>query len=212
MQKHSELPQTCNDELRKVITDRNNIVLKRFETPTEFIVFMTHENCLTRYDSKLTIQEALKSDLIKLLDLKSIYNENTPVHFIESWLLQLNIFVNTENKLSGGQIKELAKYMYDEIFMLNMAELTLLFKRIKSGFYGVFYNRIDGTQLVQWCREYRKERSKYLISLTDKLVNENHIKELEIKVRSEERLRRKKLNFKRKSKMFWKHIKNRKDE
>lgn len=212
MQKPLEQQQTCSDELRKAITNRNNIVLSRFGTPTEFIVFMTHENCLSRYEGKLSIQDALKSDLIKLFDLKSIYNENTPVHFIESWLLQLNIFVNTENKLSGSQIKELSRYMYDEIFMFNLAELTLLFKRIKSGFYGVFYNRIDGTQLVQWCREYRKERSKYMILMNDEKINENHNKQLEIKVRSEERLRKKKLNFKRKSQIFWKHIKNRKDE
>lgn len=173
---------------------------------------MTHQNCLDRYESKLNVFEAMKADLIKLFDLKSIYSEKTPVHFIESWLLQLNIFINTDNKLSGEQIKELAKYMYDEIFMLNMAELTLLFKRIKSGFYGAFYNRIDGTQLVQWCREYRKERSKYMIIYTDKINNETHVKELETRIRSELRLERKKKNFKRKSQLFWKHVKNKKNE
>lgn len=173
---------------------------------------MNHANCLTRYSNKLTISDAYKSDLIKLSDLRDIYSLMTPFYFIESWLLQLNIFINTENKLSGEQIKELANYMYDEIYMLNMAELTLLFKRIKNGHYGVYYNRIDATQIVSWCRQYRLERSKCIIPIIDENTKIDDYKKLELRLKNEKRLERKKKNFKRKSQLFWKHVKNKSNE
>ena len=209
MQKHSELPQICSNELNP-IQERNKIVLQKFPQPELFVSFMNHANCLTRYSDKLTIKSAYESDLITLSELANIYSSSTPFHFIESWLLQLNIFVNTENKLSGEQIKELARYMYDEIYMLNMAELTLLFKRIKNGHYGQFYNRIDSTQLVSWCRMYRWERSKVIIPIIDEKTKNDDLKKLEIKVNK--RMKRKLANFKRKAKIFWKRSKNKTNE
>lgn len=146
---------------------------------------MNHANCIERYSGKLTVESALKSDLIKLSELKTIYKENTPFYFIESWLLQLNIFVNTENKLSGEQIKELARYVYDEVYMLNIAEFTLLFKRIKNGHYGVFYNRIDATQIVAWCRLYRAERTRFYIPLVNSENEQRDYEQLKARIENE---------------------------
>lgn len=138
---------------------------------------MNYLTCLVRYNDKLTVKNALYSGKVKLSELKAIYDSQTPVLFIESWLLQLNLYANVEHKLNGDQIKELAIYMYDEIYMLNMAEFTLLFKQIKNGHYGPFYNRVDGTQLLISCRKYREERAKYLIEMeSDRMANEDYEK------------------------------------
>lgn len=164
---------------------------------------MNHSKCMYRYKGKHTVLECLKFDSIKLSDLKSIYNENTPLHFLRSWLLQLNLFVNVDadKKLSEDQMIQLSGFMYKEIYLLNMAELTLLFERIKTGFYFPFYNRIDATQIMSACRMFRKERSKHLIEIEQEREWIEHLKNLEIKVKNESKVIKLSLLSKRKKRL-----------
>ena len=148
---------------------------------------MNYLTCLTRYNDKLTVKNALYSNKVKLSELKTIYSVQTPILFIESWLLQLNLYANVEHKLNGDQVKETAIYMYDEIYMLNMAEFTLLFKLIKNGHYGPFYNKVDATQLLIACRSYRSERAKHLIEMETNIQIERDYKALEERITKESR-------------------------
>lgn len=164
---------------------KHDLVRSKFPDSDSFTNEMNHRACLERYKGYDTVEKATKSSLIKISELKEIYSERTPELFIRSWLLQLNLFVNVENKLSEHQIIELASYMYDEIYMLNLAELTLLFKRIKNGHYAPFYNRIDATQILIICREFRRERAKYFIEIQDKEKEAKDYENLKKKVESE---------------------------
>lgn len=169
-----------------------------------FTIAMNHSACMERYKSKNTVLDCLKFDTIKLSDLRALYSENTPKYFLRSWLLQLNLFVNVsdENKLSEEQMIELAFLMYKEIYMLNLAELTLLFERIKSGFYFPFYNRIDATQILIACRSYRKERSVHLIEIEQRKILENDLKRVELEARAETRRIKSSILFRRKNRII----------
>jgi len=171
--------------LPQKVENKHSLVLSKFPTSDLFTANMNHQTCIERYKAFDTLEKATKSKLIKICELKEIYSDRVPELFIRSWLLQLNLFVNVENKLSEPQIIELSSYMYDEIYMLNMAEFTLLFKRIKNGHYAPFYNRIDATQLLIICREFRKERAKYFIDLHDKETEERDYEALKKKIESE---------------------------
>jgi len=85
--------------------------------------------------------------------------------------------------------------------LLNMAELTLLFERIKTGFYFPFYNRIDATQIMSACRMFRKERSKHLIEIEQEREWIEHLKNLEIKVKNESKVIKLSLLSKRKKRL-----------
>jgi len=72
-------------------------------------------------------------------------------------------------EITDQQARETAQYIFEEVGMLNIAEITLLFKRIKKGKYGDFYGRFNGQLILKACREYRKERGNILTKMsTDK--------------------------------------------
>jgi Mor family transcriptional regulator len=49
--------------------------------------------------------------------------------------------------------------------MLNIAELTLFFSKLKRGIYGTLYGRFDGMMICSAAREYRMSRGRVFASL-----------------------------------------------
>jgi len=119
----------------------------------------------------LTTQEnALTANLIKLSDLRIAYEKDTPVDLLRAWLVNLSIYSGLD--ADSQLIKEIAKELYSEIFMFNIAELTLFFSRIKKGYYGEFYGKFDGIKIIKGAREYRAQRGIVLSGLTEEQQNQ----------------------------------------
>ena len=138
-------------------------MLKNFPDEKSVIVNFNHTALERKYSDIRTIGNAYDTGYIKLNELAVIYGRETPVMLIESWIMQLSLFLDIE--IDADRIKETAWLIYDDNHFLNIAELTLLFTRIKKGYFGEFYNRIDPSSLLSWCREYRKERGMYVSKL-----------------------------------------------
>ena len=134
-----------------------------YPTEVDFIKNFNHAATVNRYETINTIPDAYNTGFVKLMDLQQAYSREAPRFLIESWLMQFALY--TGLPVNKEQIKELAFYMYEELFMLNLAELNLFFKYLKKGKYGSFYGRIDPAELLRWCREYRKERGEYICKL-----------------------------------------------
>jgi hypothetical protein len=139
------------------------VLREAFPTEVEFITQFNHRAAIERYSEIKTVQQAYDTEYIKLYELKAVYNKDTPISLIETWLIQLTMYATLP--LSTEQISELSLYIYEELYMLNIAELHLFFKFIKKGKYGSFYGRIDPSELTRWCREYRQERGNYISKL-----------------------------------------------
>lgn len=137
--------------------------LAKFPEQKDFIVNMNHVALEKRYDRIMTVADAYQTNYIKLEELEYIYAKETPVLLLESWILQLSLFAKVP--INKDQIHELALLLYDDCRFLNMAELTLFFKRVKKGHYGEFYADFNTMALMRWAREYRKERGMYISKL-----------------------------------------------
>jgi len=136
-------------------------VLLKFPEEEKFIAEFNHHNCITKY-GHLSLFDAYKTDFVKLNELSVIYNKEMPVFLIEAWINNLILFLGFNKTLRDYQVAELSGYIYDEIHFLNIAELTILFKRIKTGYYGEFFNSINVSNIIKWCREFRKERGSII--------------------------------------------------
>jgi len=145
------------------LTDRQKAVLKSCPTPKDLLVTLNHQALEKKYVAIRTVADAYNTGYLKLNELKKIYSEETPHLLIETWLIQLALFFDIP--LEEGRVRELAWLIYDDMHFLNIAEMTLLFTRIKKGYYGKFYNRIDPSEILSWCREYRRERGMYVSKL-----------------------------------------------
>jgi len=142
-------------------------IKKACSTGKSFLTQFNFDFCSKRYEPYYTAELALETKMVKLRELAEIYNRQTPVSLMEIWLVNLSTFMGFE--ITDQQARETAQYIFEEVGMLNIAEITLLFKRIKKGKYGDFYGRFNGQLILKACREYRKERGNILTKMsTDK--------------------------------------------
>jgi hypothetical protein len=79
------------------------------------------------------------------------------------WLMYLNEILNLNKPMSEEQMKLAAVLICEEFYMLKMSDLTLLFKRIISGQYGEFYERLSIDKVLTFFRNYLEERFEIAI-------------------------------------------------
>jgi len=135
------------------------------KTPDSFLLTFNPDFCAERYENFNTSELALCSGMIKLSELQIAFEADTPIDLIRAWLINASMYVRLE--IDSQLIKEISRELYKEIFMLNMAEFTLFFSRLKRGYYGNLYGRFDGMMLCSAAREFRSQRGLILSKLTE---------------------------------------------
>jgi len=95
---------------------------------------------------------------------------------IVSIMLEMTLqFFAVTNTMNAAQLKETAKLIINEFYFLKLEDLDLFFRRLKTGFYGDLFNRIDGLVIMAKLREYcaeRIEKAEGLSLTAHKTVNE----------------------------------------
>lgn len=79
---------------------------------------------------------------------------------INVWLIYLNEMLNLNKPMSETQVKLCSSMILDEFYALKISDLTILFKRIISGQYGEFYERLSIDKVMTFFRQYFEERCK----------------------------------------------------
>jgi len=135
-------------------------MLRHFDTGKKFSEQFNLDYCLQRYLEYKTPVEALFSEKIKISELSICYGEQLIITWLRAWLVTLSNYMDFE--INESQSRKTAMFILEECYMLNLAELSLLFKKIMKGHYGQFFNKFNGQIIIQACREYRKERGLIL--------------------------------------------------
>ena len=164
MAKKELQPQKQSKALLPKLSKRKSEMLVICPNVKLLITKLNFDSCLERYFRYSNAEESLMSGKLRLREIAAIYEPSAPILLIRAWLINLASFMGFE--ITDQQAKETGRYIYEEVGMLNIAELTLLFKRIKKGQYGEFYGRFNGQIILRACREYRKERGKILVALS----------------------------------------------
>ena len=136
-------------------------VKEHFKTIEEFAMALNPDVCSTRYFNLRTVNSALVSGTIKMNELMMAYDEESAYLYLSAWLLKLSSVMDFE--VTPDQIDDTAKMLIQEISMFNLADITLLFNRIKKGHYGVFYGKFNPQLILVAAKEYRMEKITYLL-------------------------------------------------
>lgn len=75
-------------------------------------------------------------------------------------------FFNVGKHMNDAQLVETAKLIAQEFYFLKPDDLVIFFNRLKSGFYGELFDRLDGQIIMLKLREYCEERTSTAESLT----------------------------------------------
>lgn len=79
--------------------------------------------------------------------------------YVESWIVNLREFVNVGRGMTDAQTYETATLLLSVYPYLTLADIHLLFRRAKTGYYGKLYDRLDGQVILDWFRRYDAERA-----------------------------------------------------
>lgn len=135
------------------------------ENPKIFLEKFNPDFCFDRYEHLNKVETALISGMLRISDIQFAYGKETSIDLIRAWLMNLSVYFGLDS--DENVIKDIAKQLYSEIFMLNLAEFTLFFSRLKKGYYGLMYGRFDGLMICNSAREYRQQRGLILSKLSE---------------------------------------------
>lgn len=116
------------------------------------------KNCMLHSDKVKTIEEAINSKAPSIGKFQNQQGKQFTEGLITFWLLYLNKVLNLNKPMSEEQINLCSSMIVEEFYMLKVSDLTLLFKKIISGQYGEFYERLSIDKVLTFFREYLEER------------------------------------------------------
>lgn len=128
----------------------------------KFLMVYAPANCM-KYSYKVaTLGEAINLSSPYINQIKREQGEPFCEKFIMLWLVYLNEMLNLNKPMTESQIRLCSAQLLAEYGYLKITELTLIFKRILSGEYGEFYERLGIDKLLKFFREYDKERFEFI--------------------------------------------------
>ncbi len=140
--------------------------LKQFRTADAFIIQFNPDYCRNRYIAIQTSKEALYAQTIQLRELALCYDQETIQLWLCSWLYQLSVQMDFE--ITESQAEETAQEIFRTLYMVNITELTIFFRKLKAGQYSIFYGKFNMQTILIGAREYRQERGREIAKLSTK--------------------------------------------
>jgi len=157
-----------NAQLSKSKTDlnkRSEAVLNRFETAKDFAVQFNMDYCANKYIAIKTNYEGLMSNTVKLRELSDCYGDKNISNWIASWLVVLSSKMDFQ--ISPEQAGTTSVLILEELYMINISEFSLFFKRLLKGDYGIFYGKFNIQTILMACKEFRMQRGFVLSKLSE---------------------------------------------
>jgi len=74
------------------------------------------------------------------------------------WLVEANESLNLKRPMTEDQILQAANFIYEDHPNLNVADLTVFFKKLIKGQYGNFYESFSTSKLMIALKEYEESR------------------------------------------------------
>ena len=133
-------------------TSRNSLMKKYAPT-----------NCMALASEIKSVSDAMSKDSHSIGKIQREQSKNFTEGLLLYWLIYLNQILNLKNPMSETQMVLASQLICEEFYMLKMSELTLLFKRIISGSYGEFYERLSIDKVLTFFRKYLEERFEIAI-------------------------------------------------
>lgn len=116
------------------------------------------KNCL-KYSGKLkNINDCINSITPTISSIKRETGEKFTFGLIQIWIVYLNKVLDLKNPMNEEQIDLCTETILSEFYALKVTDLTFVFKRIISGYYGKFYERLSISDILRIFNEYFNER------------------------------------------------------
>jgi hypothetical protein len=127
--------------------------------PENFVKAHTPGKCLMLFKGVDSARMCLQNQAPSLGMIKRQYGDDFIVAYLALWIDNLNDFVNAVRKMNPGQIEETAVILFQDYYYFNLADINLVFRKIKKGEYGQLFAELDGVKILGWFEQYARERA-----------------------------------------------------
>ena len=119
-------------------------------------------NCMLHSYKLKTIDDAINLPTPSINAVRRDYGAEACDKFVMAWLVYLNEMLNLSRPMSEDQIRLCSSQIMNDYGYLKLTEISFIFKRILSGEYGEFYERLGIDKVLSFFRQYDKERFTFI--------------------------------------------------
>lgn len=141
----------------------NDIQIYQSNLPAQqdqFAVQFTPAKCLLAFNKVNSPALCMQSQAPTLGTIRKQYSDDFVIAYIALWIDNLNDFVNAARKMTPAQMEETAVILFQEYYYFNLADINLVFRKIKKGEFGKLFAELDGVKILSWFEEYSAERMR----------------------------------------------------
>lgn len=124
----------------------------------ESLAIYSPKNLQLEFKNVTTVTQALQTGSKSMVALKNEFSTKKVEALIKLQLIELNEILNLKRPLNEKQIDDIAVEIVSQWYYLTMADVYLIFRRAKIGWYGEFYESINMPKILTWFRNYFDER------------------------------------------------------
>lgn len=134
--------------------------------PDQFALAYSPGKCLRLFGKIDSPVLCMESSAPSLARVKKQYSDDFIIAYIALWIDNLNDFVNAVRKMNPVQIEETAILILQEYYYFNIADINLVFRKIKKGEFGQLFAELDGVKILSWFEQYARERARNAADLS----------------------------------------------
>jgi len=116
------------------------------------------KNCLKHVGKLKTIEMAMNANAPTIGTFNREHGREFTEALVMAWLVHLNAILNLKRPMPDEAIEMCAIDIVKEFYAIKISDLSFLFKRIYTGYYGEFYESLSIPKVMTFFREYFDER------------------------------------------------------
>jgi len=154
-------------------------------------------NAIAKIEDKAKFIDIQLKEITKTSESVQLPGRIFPKHHPEvliTLMKSMQGFINVSNKMSNQQIAETCDLLIQEHPHLSLQDFALFFRKVKTGYYGDVYGRLDGLLIMAMIKNF-SHNCNYQIVLDDEAEHyerkrlteardlENYYKDIEPKIK-----------------------------
>lgn len=130
------------------------------------------KQCHKKFIKVRSLKQAIALQEPSIVSLQKRFGSDFIQAYIATWLINLNAFLNLKYPMSEQQIEETAEFIINDFYSLTVVDVYLIMRNAKTGFYGKFYESLNGAMILTWFNNYFEERCNVFEEMSIQESNE----------------------------------------
>lgn len=127
--------------------------------------FLKKASPASNYGAGKTFKEIVQGGSPRLSDFCKKYGTNTVIDLIILHVRDLFVFAGLKKLINPSVVANIAAVIVSGYAHLNIAEILHFFRLFKAGYFGKFYNAVDGLTITTALQAFENQRKSVILQM-----------------------------------------------